>query len=101
ARFAIEVIRNQRGVNALFTPKVETLFENHKVIFGDNPLIRWNTNNIAGKIDKQGNKTFEKKDEHRSKTDGLEAFIHALYQIDEIQEVDLGRALDMLEMIDF
>ena len=101
AGFDIEVIRNPRGVHSLLAPKVETLFANHNVIFGDNPLMRWYTNNIAVKIDKQGNKTFEKKDEHRRKTDGFQAFIHALYKIDEIQEVDLGRALDMLEMIDF
>src|SRR5699024_6610756 len=33
--------------------------------------------------------------------DGFQAFIHAPSKIDEKQEVDLGRALDMLEMIDF
>ena len=101
AGFDIEVIRNPRGVHSLLAPRVETLFANHKITFGDNPLMRWYTNNVAVKIDKQGNKTFEKKDEHRRKTDGFQAFIHALYKVDEIQEIDVSNALKMLKMINF
>lgn len=101
AGFDIEVLRNPRGVHSLLAPRVETLFANHRVIFGDVPIMRWYTNNIAVKIDKNGNKTFEKKDEHRRKTDGFQAFIHALYKMDEIQEIDLDSAFDMLEQLGF
>lgn len=101
AGFEIEVIRNPRAIHSLLAPRVETLFSNRRVIYGDVPIMRWYTNNIAVKIDKQGNKTFEKKDEHRRKTDGFQAFVHALYRVDEIQEIDLDKAFDLLDQLDF
>lgn len=82
--FQLVYIRNPRAIHALLAPRVETLFANKHIIFGDNPLMRWYTNNIAVKIDKYGNKTYEKKDEIRRKTDGFQAFIHALFQADNI-----------------
>ena len=63
--------------------------------------MRWYTNNVAVKIKKDGNKTFEKKDEVRRKTDGFHAFVHALYRVDDIEEVDLDKAFDLLERMNF
>ena len=101
AGFDIEVIRNPSAIHSLLAPRVETLFANHRVVFGDNPLMRWYTNNVAVKIKKDGNKTFEKKDEVRRKTDGFHAFVHALYRVDDIEEVDLDKAFDLLERMNF
>ncbi|MGO2108295.1 MAG: terminase TerL endonuclease subunit [Staphylococcus equorum] len=101
AGFDIEVIRNPRGVHSLLAPRVETLFANHHIVFGDNPLMRWYTNNVAVKVDKNSNKTFEKKDEHRRKTDGFQAFVHALYRSDDIEEIDLDKAFDLLDKLEF
>ncbi|MDK9870666.1 MAG: terminase large subunit [Staphylococcus equorum] len=101
AGFDIEVLRNPRGVHSLLAPRIETLFANHRVIFGDNPLMRWYTNNVAVEVKKDGNKEFVKKDEHRRKTDGFHAFLHALYKLDELQEVDLDKAFDLLDKLDF
>lgn len=101
AGFDVEVIRNPRGVHSLLAPRVETLFANHKVIFGDVPIMRWYTNNVAVKVTNSGNKEFTKKDEHRRKTDGFHAFLHALYRSDDIEEVDLDRAFDLLDKLDF
>lgn len=92
--FQLVYIRNPRAIHALLAPRVETLFANKHIIFGDNPLMRWYTNNIAVKIDKYGNKTYEKKDEVRRKTDGFQAFIHALWQADNILKDDVEFVLN-------
>ncbi|PCF80176.1 terminase [Staphylococcus intermedius] len=101
AGFEIEVLRNPRAVHSKLAPRIETLFANHRIIFGDNPLMRWYTNNVAVQVKKDGNKEFIKKDEHRRKTDGFHAFLHALYSIDEIQEIDLDKAFDLLDQLNF
>lgn len=96
--FRLLYIRNPKAIHALLAPRVETLFANRNIIFGDNPLMRWATNNVFVKIKKDGNKEYLKKDEVRRKTDPFQAFIHALWQADNIltDEMDF-----MLADIDF
>lgn len=85
--FRLIYIRNPRAIHSQLAPRVETAFANRRIIFGDNPLMRWYTNNVLVQIDKYGNKTYMKKDEIRRKTDGFQAFIHALWQADaELQQ---------------
>lgn len=88
--FQIIYIRNPKAIHSLLAPKVETIFANRNIIFADNPLMRWYTNNVYVHIKKDGNKEYLKKDEYRRKTDGFQAFIHALYQADSIlvEEMD-------------
>lgn len=83
--FKIMYVRT-KGIEALLAPRVETIFAEKRVIFGDDPLMRWYTNNVKVIIDKKGNKTYGKKDEIKRKTDGFQAFIHALYRDDLIEE---------------
>ncbi len=96
--FTLLYIRNPKAIHSLLAPKVETMFANRNVIFGDNPLMRWYVNNTYVHIKKDGNKEYLKKDEVRRKTDGFQAFIHALWQADNIliEEMDF-----MLADIDF
>ncbi|MFS0783560.1 terminase TerL endonuclease subunit [Bacillus sp. 1P06AnD] len=96
--FTLLYIRNPKAIHALLAPRVETMFANHQIIFEDNPLMRWYTNNVYVHIKKDGNKEYLKKDEVRRKTDGFQAFIHALWQADNIliDEIDF-----MLADIDF
>ncbi|MCE5769501.1 terminase large subunit [Staphylococcus pseudintermedius] len=97
----IEVIKNPKAIQSLLAPRIETMFANHRVIFGDNPLMRWYTNNVAVKTKPDGNKEYIKKDEVRRKTDGFHALVHALYRADELLEVDINESLDFLNAIDF
>ena len=97
----IEVIKNPRAIQSLLAPRVETMFANHNLIYGDNPLMRWYTNNVAVKIKPDGNKEYIKKDEVRRKTDGFQALVHALYRADELLEEDITDSLDFLNAIDF
>jgi phage terminase large subunit-like protein len=82
--FELVIIRNPKAIHSLLAPKVETAFAKRNIIFGDNPLMRWFTNNIYVKIKPDGNKEYLKIDELTRKTDGFQAFIHALYKADDI-----------------
>lgn len=84
--FNVVHINNPPAIHSLLAPKVETAFANHNVIYGDSPIMRWYTQNVYVHVKKNGNKEFLKKDEFRRKTDGFQAFIHALYKADEMLE---------------
>lgn len=86
AGFEVEVIRNPKAIHSLLAPRVETGFANQQFIFGDNPLMRWYTNNVLVVIKKDGNKEYQKKEPIRRKTDGFQAFVCGLYRVEEIQE---------------
>ncbi|EHT3645605.1 terminase large subunit [Staphylococcus pseudintermedius] len=97
----IEVIKNPKAIKSLLAPRIETMFAKHRIVFGDDPLMRWYTNNVAVKIKPDGNKEYIKKDEVRRKTDGFQALVHALFRADELLEVDINESLDFLNAIDF
>ncbi|EQB34884.1 terminase [Virgibacillus sp. CM-4] len=82
--FEVLYIRNPHAIYAKLAPRIEMLFAQHKIIFGDNPLMRWNTNNIVVKVKNDGNKDFVKEDEVKRKTDGFSAFVYAMWQADNI-----------------
>lgn len=92
--FNLIYIRNPKAIHSLLAPRVETLFANGNINFGDSPLMRWYTNNVFVKIKKDGNKEYLKKDEVRRKTDGFQAFIHALWQADNLLEEEAEFMLD-------
>ncbi|MCI2773421.1 terminase TerL endonuclease subunit [Staphylococcus petrasii] len=97
----IEVIKNPRAIQSLLAPRIETMFANHNIIFDDNPVMRWYTNNVAVKIKPDGNKEYIKKDEVRRKTDGFQALVHALYRADELLEADMEGSFEFLNALNF
>lgn len=99
--FEVEMIRRPRSIHGLLAPRIESAFANKHIIFGDNPLMRWYTNNVLVHVKNDGLKEYLKKEEVRRKTDGFQAFVHAMYRADELEEVDYGAALDMLNSINF
>lgn len=62
-----EFLRNPRGVQAKVAPIIEDGFANERFIFGDDPPMRWFTNNTYVKEDNQGNRTFLKKNQLEEK----------------------------------
>jgi phage terminase large subunit-like protein len=87
AGFEVEVIRNPKAIHSLLAPRIEVGFANQLFIFGDNPLMRWYTNNVLVVIKKDGNKEYQKIEPIRRKTDGFQAFVCGLYRVDEIKEL--------------
>ncbi|HDT8053680.1 TPA: terminase large subunit, partial [Enterococcus faecalis] len=84
AGFEVVVIKNPRAVDSLLAPRIETAFANRHIVFGENPLMRWYTNNVLVKTNNDGNKTYLKKEEVRRKTDGFKAFVCGMYLADEL-----------------
>lgn len=84
AGFELEFIRRAGAIEAKIAPEIEVLFANKKIVYGDNPLMRWFTNNVYVQRDKYGNMHYEKKDERKRKTDGFMAFVHAFWKAGEM-----------------
>ena len=77
--FELEVIRNPDAASALLSPRIELGFSEGHFIFGDNPIMRWYTNNVLVKILPNGNKIYKKKEKVKRKTDGFMAFLYGLW----------------------
>lgn len=79
----------------LIAPTVTSLFVNRSIIWGDNPLMRWYTQNTKIVQSDKGNITYGKKEAKSRKTDGFKAFVAAEIIADrlsgsEIPNIDLG-----------
>ena len=96
AGIPLEVIKNPTAIHGLLAPRIDTMFAKKQVVFGNNPLMRWFTNNVAVKMQPDGSKKYIKKDEVRRKTDGFHAMLHALYRADEILEYDQPFIMDAI-----
>lgn len=59
-------------------PLVDMMFANHNIVYGDDRMMRWYTNNVYVDMDHKGNKSYKKIDPEKRKTDGFMAMIHAL-----------------------
>lgn len=59
-------------------PLVDMMFANHNIVYGDDRMMRWYTNNVYVDVDPKGNKSYKKIDPEKRKTDGFMAMIHAL-----------------------
>ncbi|USF96418.1 terminase large subunit [Latilactobacillus phage TMW 1.46 P2] len=94
-------ISNPTAIDGLLAPRIIDGLASNKFIWGDNPLLRWNTQNVLVKTDARGNKQYLKKDEVRRKTDGFKAFEYTLYKIDEIEDIDISDALNNFAALDF
>ncbi|WP_420222873.1 terminase TerL endonuclease subunit [Pediococcus acidilactici] len=101
ADFEVDVIKNPTAIDGLLAPRIEDGFASNKFIWGDNPLLRWNTQNVLVTIDSRGNKKYGKKEERRRKTDGFKAFEYGQYRVDDLSDVDPGESLEFLNGLDF
>lgn len=100
--FEVIIIKNPRAADSLLAPRIEDAFANNHIIFGDNPLMRWYTNNVLVKTNADGNKHYLKKEEVRRKTDGFKAFVCGMWCAKELEEqFDIDESFDMLDEIDF
>lgn len=96
--FEVEVIRNPDAASGLLAPKIEVAFDDERVVFGDNPLMRWYTNNVYVKILKNGNKVYRKKEEVKRKTDGFMMFLYGMWGSRDLE--DNTNVEDMLDFLD-
>lgn len=95
AGYNVQILRNPRNLDPLLSVIVDDGFPKHRFIWGDNPLLRWNTQNVLVQIDKAGGKHYEKKEAIRRKTDGFQAFEYTLYLLDKLSDENVSGILDM------
>lgn len=74
----IQVVRSGALTHSKLAPVVDMMFANHEIVFGEDRMMRWYTNNVYVDMDGKGNKTYKKIDPERRKTDGFMAMIHAM-----------------------
>jgi len=67
-------------------PLVESIFAEEKIVFGDNPTMRWYVNNTYKELDAKGNISYKKIEPKTRKTDGFFALLHALTKDGELEE---------------
>lgn len=82
AGFEVIYIQNPRARLSMVSDKVDRVFANKEIAWGDDFMMRWYTNNVYVTYDKQGNKIYEKKEEKRRKTDGFMALLYAFSYAD-------------------
>jgi len=99
--FEVEIIRNPEAASALLAPKIELAFDEERVIFGKNPMMRWYVNNVLVQIKANGNKVYKKKEPIKRKTDGFMMFLYALWAERELEENDVNDEFDLLDGLNF
>lgn len=80
----LEIARSGWKTHTQLQPIIEDLFAYENIIFGDDMLMRWYTNNVFIKRDAKQNITYEKIEPRLRKTDGFFAFLHALQFVDDL-----------------
>lgn len=76
----------------LIAPVITSAFANHNIIYGDNPLMRWYTNNTCMITSQAGNITYGKIEPKSRKTDGFKAFVAAMCGSTDLE--DCGETVD-------
>lgn len=69
-----------------FAPTINSLFVNHALVWGDNPLMRWYTNNACMVTSQAGNTTYGKIEPKSRKTDGWMAFVSAICASGDLED---------------
>ncbi|MFC0525786.1 terminase TerL endonuclease subunit [Pontibacillus salicampi] len=74
----LEIARSGTKTHTMLRPIIEDLFAYENIIYGDDLMMRWYTNNVYIKRDAKENITYEKIEPRLRKTDGFFALLHAL-----------------------
>lgn len=82
-------------------PVIDSLFNNQKIVWGDNPLMRWFTNNTKLTDSGKGNYVYDKIEPKSRKTDGFMAFVHAMIAAQEVLEDEDDTELFFMEPLVF
>lgn len=70
----------------LIAPTITSAFATKKVVWGDNPLMRWYTNNACQITSQASNVTYGKIEPKSRKTDGFMAFVAAMCVAGDLED---------------
>lgn len=82
----LEIARSGTKTHTMLSPIIDDLFSFGNIVYGDDFMMRWYTNNVMKVRDGKGNLTYEKIEPKLRKTDGFMALVHALQYKDELTE---------------
>ncbi|HCO73443.1 MAG TPA: terminase large subunit [Clostridium sp.] len=82
----------------LIAPVITSAFVNHNIVWGDNPLMRWYTNNTCMITSQAGNTTYGKIEPKSRKTDGFKAFIAAMCGSTDLEDSAERISIDDLDL---
>ena len=82
-------------------PVITSLFNKHRIIWGDNPLMRWFTNNAKLVDAGKGNYVYDKIEPKSRKTDGFMAFVHAMIAAQDTLEDEENQELSFMDPLVF
>lgn len=82
----------------LIAPVITSAFVNHNIVWGDNPLMRWYTNNTCMITSQAGNITYGKIEPKSRKTDGFKAFVAAMCGSTDLEDSGERISIDDLDL---
>lgn len=80
----LKIARSGSKTHTELQPIVEDMFAYENIVYGNDMMMRWYTNNVYIKREPKGNITYEKIEPRLRKTDGFFALLHALQYEEEI-----------------
>lgn len=84
----LTAVRNGIRTHNELAPLISSLFAQEKLVFGDNPTMRWYIGNVYTDRDKKENITYKKIEPQVRKTDGFFALLHALTGEEKLADSD-------------
>lgn len=88
AGLPLQEVPSGPATHAKVAPILESSFAEERLVFGDNPVMRWYCSNVYQQLDAKGNTGYYKVEPKTRKTDGFFALVHALTHDSELQEMD-------------
>ncbi len=90
---ANNILLTKRVTQMRYVPVITSAFNNQAVLWGENPLMNWYTNNTCI-ITESGNQYYGKKEEKSRKTDGFSAFVSAVCASENLEDCGETQSLD-------
>lgn len=86
AGFKVKIVRRGRIEHSKMDPELSTMFIDHSLFFGDDPLMRWYTMNVYKHFLPNDNVEYLKIEAKARKTDGFFAFTHAMVARNDLKD---------------
>lgn len=80
------ILLTKRVTQMRYAPVINSAFATQSVLWGENPLMNWYTNNTFVLTDRDGNMVYQKKEEKSRKTDGFMAFVSAVCASEDLED---------------
>lgn len=94
----VKLVRNGSISHNLIAPQILQMFKERTLTLEDDRLMRWYISNVMVVTDKKGNKTFQKIEPIKRKTDGFFCLLHSLLE-DDLN--DVGELQELLDVAIF